>query len=161
MAVVVVLGGAQVASLSVAATSVVVFGVLLWVYRPFWLAAAATAAYVVVGASAVWATVLVVRRGTIAVDGYSLAIDERLRSEEASEWGTRPFALMLVATQLQFAGQAGDVNGAAPLPDWWFLLLVLALVAVAGLGFVADTRTPWQSKRAASWSAQIRVVPRS
>lgn len=157
----VVLGGAQVASMWVGATSVVVFDVLLWAYRPFWLAAAVTAAHVVVGVSAVWALALVLRRRAVAVDGYSLAIDERLRSEEASEWGARPFALMLLVTQVQFAGQAGDVHGAAPLPDWWFLLLVLAFVAVVVLGLVADSRTPWQSRRAARWSAQIRVVPRS
>jgi hypothetical protein len=75
-------------------------------------------------------------RATVAADPFSLAIDERLRSEDA-------FAATLPLTLLLIAFPASAVGG--PGHAWIDLLWLVSLVAVGGLIHMGRTHRPWVS----------------
>jgi hypothetical protein len=81
-------------------------------------------------------------RPTIAVDGASLAIDERLRNQEA-------FDAVNLFVYLICAGILLSLDGGSP--DWVKLLGLAGLVLVVTIGPVATSRQPWRRPASAEF----------
>jgi hypothetical protein len=128
-----------------------VLNLALLVATPGWPTALRMIAWVAAVAAASMTARQAITREPIAYDGFSLAVDERLRSDETQR-AIQPLGLLL------FACSASPATLNPTLPDGavaglavgWFLTLIALLVAL--------TDRPWDNPQAACWTPPVQAL---
>jgi hypothetical protein len=144
------LGKGRIRSLVTAAAVEAVLAVTWLSFHAGWLALiyaigfATTLSYAIRGLR--WAA----SRATVAVDGVSLAIDERMRSEEAFS-ATAPLFLLL------YVFPAAAVGG--HWPSWLFLAWTGASIINTVCWWIAVTSRPWRPRSV--WPVRLTTPPPS
>jgi hypothetical protein len=121
--------------------------VTLLVRHTGWLTWRYPAAYLVACALAAFGLKQAATRATMAADPVSLAIDERLRSEQAF-YATSPLVALVFAFPASVTGNAAD---------WLGIVWSLAGMAILLLWLWATVSRPWRSAPSARWSPVIPV----
>ena len=141
------LGLPRMTFLIVAAVVEASLAVALLVRHTGWLTWRYPAAYLVACALVAFGLRQAATRATIAADPVSLAIDERLRSEQAFS-ATSPLLLLMFAFPASVTG-----NAAGSLGVVW----ALAGMAIIPLWIWANFCRPWRSAPSEPWSPAVPV----
>jgi hypothetical protein len=145
------LGTVRLTYLAVAVGIEGALAVVLLVEKIEWVAWIFLVAYVVACSLVALGVRQAATRPTVAVDPTSLAIDERMRSEEAFGALSPLFALIIA-----FPGGIAQSG-----PVWLSLLWFAACVPVLLLSTWAGLTRPWQSGRLTPWIPNVPVPSRS
>lgn len=144
----VVLGRVQAGALALGVGLTGVSIAVVWASRPTWPAATVSVLALLAVGCCLLSVQVVVRRPAVAVDGVSLAVDERLRTEEAA---STLVVLFLCSLTLSNHGQnLGD--GA-----WGTISTICTLAGMAALVVVA-IRPGWRPERRQTWAEPVRDV---
>lgn len=132
----------------VAVVVMLVLNLVLIVVTPGWSAVVPLIAWALAAASASAAVRRAMAREPIAFDGFSLAVDERLRSDDTLQ------AFQPVTTML-FVSSASPAMLAPAVPDWFLACLAAGWTITMISLFLAITDRPWDNPQAARWTAPV------
>jgi hypothetical protein len=140
-----ILGRVRLAVAAITMTFQVAFGAaLIWAHL-VWIGALYVIGVLVVWAISALSVARTVRGASIAVDAFSLAIDERLRSQDAFNVTGPPAVMLLIFPAFTLLEK---------VPPGLAKVWILGLLALQGLWLWAQARPPWKPRLRGHLSAR-------